>query len=165
MIDQKIVDYVHEMKEKGFKEEQIREKMKKYGYTEGDVDYAFLNAGSFKMPPPALAELPKRPASVSVLSLAHILGGIAVLTCGALLEVSGPSYFGFSLDVSDALIIAVSASMMIIGIFNVYIGGGLWRLKRWARTSSIVLSMIGIVTLPLLFILFSKDTKKAFYVD
>lgn len=70
--------------------------------------------------------------------LAMLLGGIGVLA-----EPQGR-------DVSAALFAgAIGLGYFMLGAFQGYVGWGLRKLKHWARTPAIVLSVIGLLAIPI----------------
>ena len=174
MINQALVEYIKQVEQKGFSKDQIRARLLKEGYKEEDIDYAFANAESFRMPPPAMPELPKRPLGISILAILYIIGGLLSIAFGVLLELSGTAYLeGVPYASLITGFITVIAVLLILdGFFNIFIGVGLWKLKRWARICAIVFSILGILSIIgalfsiiFLVILFRKNTKKAFDVS
>src|SRR6266581_3360233 len=109
---------------------------------------------------------PPRPTGVTVLAVLAILGAIALLFSGAVLiglglllgtltasvditsAITNAGYPGLaSLGVGtiSALVIALGAAILILGILYLAVGVGFFGGKRWAWNLGIIVSVIGIV--------------------
>jgi len=109
---------------------------------------------------------PPRPTGVTILAVLAILGAIALLFSGAVLiglglllgtltasiditnAITNAGYPGLaSLGVGtiSALIIALGAAILILGILYLAVGIGFFGGKRWAWNLGIIVSVIGIV--------------------
>jgi hypothetical protein len=117
-----------------------------------------------------------------ILGISMIFGAKAMVTS---LLVSNP---GMGLEsIPEGLMVTLIAVIGVLaigaGIFSFFIGKGIWKLKRWARITAIVLSIIGFLSTILSavlnfklnlilnflidgfiggYLLFNKDAKKAF---
>jgi uncharacterized membrane protein (DUF2068 family) len=109
---------------------------------------------------------PPRPTGVTVLAVLSILGAIALLFSGAVLIGLGlllgtltasvditraltnagyPGLGSLGVGTLSALIIALGAAILILGILYLTVGVGFLGGKRWAWTLGIIVSVIGIV--------------------
>jgi len=109
---------------------------------------------------------PKRPTGVTILAVLAILGAIGLLFSGTALiglgillgtlaasvditnAINNAGYPGLSslgVGTITALIIALGAVFLILGILYLAVGIGFFGGKRWAWTLGIIVSVIGIV--------------------
>ena len=86
-----------------------------------------------------------RPSGVTTLAVLYWLGAIVAILGGSA-YVAGVLYF-LPLG-STALLWIAGAVLIAIGILDVVIGWGLWSLRKWARTSAIVLAVVGLISFP-----------------
>ena len=71
----------------------------------------------------------QRPLGVTIIAILTIIGGIALLSSGAVL-----------------IVVGVGVVLVILGIAYLVMAYGLWKGKRWAWTITLILSVIGIIS-------------------
>jgi uncharacterized membrane protein (DUF2068 family) len=71
----------------------------------------------------------QRPLGVTIIAILAIIGGIALLSSGAVL-----------------IVIGVGVVLILLGIAYFVMAYGLWKGKRWAWTITLILSVIGIIS-------------------
>ena len=71
----------------------------------------------------------QRPLGVTIIAILAIIGGIALLSTGAVL-----------------IVIGVGVVLILLGIAYFVMAYGLWKGKRWAWTITLILSVIGIIS-------------------
>lgn len=69
-----------------------------------------------------------RPLGVTIIAILTAIGGIVFLASGAAL-----------------LIIGIGIIFLVLGVAFLVVAYGLWRGKRWAWTTTLILSVIGII--------------------
>ena len=98
-----------------------------------------------------------------------IIGGLFALAAGAMMF-AGSSMLGFGFG--GAILKAVGAIYVIVGLIDFLIAYGLWTLKPWARIVAIIFAIIGLLSFPIgtiisiiiLWYLFKPEIKEAFGV-
>ncbi|MCD6512605.1 MAG: hypothetical protein J7K61_03280 [Thermoplasmata archaeon] len=108
-----------------------------------------------------------KPTGIIVLTVLYVIEGLYGLAAGAAMF-GGNSIFNFGMG--SAILSAVGAITVIIGLIDLLIAYGLWELKSWARTAAIVLAIIGLLGFPIgtiisiiiLWYLFKPEIKEAF---
>ncbi len=74
-----------------------------------------------------------RPLGVTILAILQILGGLLAFVGGMVILVL--PFFGW----------LIGPIIIILGIFDLVIGWGLWAMKSWAWMTAIILNIIGII--------------------
>ena len=108
-----------------------------------------------------------KPTGIIVLAVLYAIEGLFGLAAGAAMF-GGSSMFNFGM--AGAVLSAVGAVLVIIGLIDLLIAYGLWELKSWARTAAIIFAIIGLLGFPIgtiisiiiLWYLFKPEIKEAF---
>jgi hypothetical protein len=115
----------------------------------------------------------KREAAIRSIGTLYYLGG-AALCLGAIALILGSSNISRSLNVSRSLAPGIGGGILIvIGVLSMFVARGLRQLRPWARTTTVVLSVIGLVRAPLgslinayiLYLLLSQKGRRIFQSD
>jgi hypothetical protein len=110
----------------------------------------------------------KHEASVRSIGTLYYIGG-GFLVIAAVLILTGVPFGG-----EEALPVAAIAAMyLVLGPLAIVVGRGLRQLRRWARTTSIVLAVVGLLGFPvgtlvnayILYLLLSAKGKRLFEPD
>jgi hypothetical protein len=110
----------------------------------------------------------KHEASVRSIGTLYYIGGGFVVIAAVLILTGVPFGGGEALPA-----VAVAAMYLVLGPLAIVVGRGLRQLKRWARTTSIVLAVIGLLGFPvgtlvngyILYLLLSAKGKRLFEPD
>jgi hypothetical protein len=115
----------------------------------------------------------KREAAIRSIGTLYYLGG-ALLCLGAIALVLGSSNFSRSLNISRSLPGGIGGAILIVmGVLSMFVARGLRQLRPWARTTTVVLSVIGLVRVPfgtlinayILYLLLSEKGRRIFQSD
>jgi|GEM_PF-754335 len=109
----------------------------------------------------------QRPAGVTILAILAFIGGVLNIISGLVFAL----FLAFD-PVLGGVWIGLGGVMIVIGVLYFLVGWGLWNLKPWARTVSIVLAIISLIGFPIgtilgiiiLWYLFKPEIKAAFGV-
>lgn len=101
-----------------------------------DID---LNKWENRPSEPSFGYRRERPLGVSLIAIWHFVGaGLSLLLAFLSLSLAGDSSAG-------GLASVVGCILLVIVPIDIAIGFGLWQLKSWARTSTIVFAIISLV--------------------
>lgn len=86
-----------------------------------------------------------RPTGVTILAVLEFLIGLFSLL-GGLVAVAGAAFVGLVGVAALAVVaLALGVFLVIMGIFSLLIGYGLWTGKSWAWTIGVIFSILGII--------------------
>ena len=88
------------------------------------------------------------PTGVKVTSIFYyIVGALTIL--GGILALAGGSFLGSLIPgmgtMFGSIIAVVGVIVIIFGILEIFVANGLWKLKKWAKITAIVLSVLGVI--------------------
>ena len=89
---------------------------------------------------------PPRPTGVSILAILNLLGGILAVLGGILLIGVGGSGMMSSLGFTgfiSGIVAAVGGIVIVIGLFALVVGWGMWTGKTWAWILAVILYALG----------------------
>lgn len=90
---------------------------------------------------------PVRPTGVTILAILDFLGGILALLGGVFLVAVGRtgimSRLGYGMY--EGFIAGVGGAALVVGLFAILVGWGLWSGKEWAWVLAIVLYALGLL--------------------
>jgi hypothetical protein len=109
---------------------------------------------------------PPRPFGVTILAVLCFLEGIFMFISA----MTFASMFGFLFMLMPGLGAICMGVFILLGIFYLLVGFGLWSMMGWARTMAIVLACIGLINIPIgtiigiiiLIYLYKPEVKAAF---
>lgn len=116
----------------------------------------------------------KREAAIRSIGTLYYLGGVVVCLVAISLILGASSSISRSLYNPQSLPIGVGvAILLVIGVLSLFVARGLRQLRPWARTTTIVLSAIGLLRVPLgtlfnayiLYLLLSEKGRRIFQSD
>jgi lysylphosphatidylglycerol synthetase-like protein (DUF2156 family) len=89
---------------------------------------------------------PQRPTGVSVLAILYLLFGVIALLVGALAASRGSSILSSAGYGSlSGLIAIVGGVAVVVGLFGILVGWGMWSGKGWAWWVALILSALGLI--------------------
>ncbi len=196
MANQQMAEYIRQCQMQGFGIESIKSRLVGQGFNVIEVDESIRESSrayspqfqTSGYPPPnqefSLTSQPfqspisprnsqNRPLVITILAILNFIGGGTTILSSMNLFIGGSLLAG--IPVLGAILGGVSFVLAIVllsfGALNLFLGYGLWTLKKWARKVEIVLAilvMLTIVGLPIggiiLYFMLKKSTKEAFGV-
>ena len=94
---------------------------------------------------------PSRPASVTLMALLQFAKGLTMVAVATLTFIASKSTPSDLPDFRELVFFASHGKepkgllLLVLGVYAIYLGSGLWRLKRWARNSLMATSGIMLV--------------------
>ena len=105
--------------------------------------------------------------SVRSIGTLYYIGGFI------LLGIAASFFFGRTTEVGGALLTVIEIFYVVLGALSIVVGRGIRQLKPWARVTTIVLSIVGLIGFPvgtlingcILYLLFAAKGRRIFAAD
>jgi hypothetical protein len=150
MINQEILNYIKQQLQQGAPPETIKNLLRTNGWTDIDLAQAFASlatqpSNNIPASVPASNNIP-RPKGVKVISVLYFLVSLMALGFSGL-AIFGANFFAQYPEIGffSKFFVIGGVIFIILSIFGILIGIGLWRYRNWARWTTIIIFLIGIV--------------------
>ena len=143
MVNPQLANYIKTEEAQGYTEAQLRSTLLKQGYPQKDINEAINSNKSPSIPSPK-KQSSARPTGITIIALLYmIFGGLGILY-NIYGFFSSASLLG-SIPVVGGILAGLSFFAIFINALTLAVGIGLWKLKKWARTATLIITIIGLV--------------------
>jgi hypothetical protein len=95
-----------------------------------------------------MMQKPPRPTGIAILAILDFIGGVLLLLGGAFLAAIGGSSIltTYGYGAFSGVVTVFGGIAVVLGLFAIFVGWGLWSGKSWAWTLAVVLYILGALT-------------------